>query len=85
MSITRQYVGPTGSAAVATHEVIGRVRASAGSTGSPPPITRRSASCTWSSTFVFFCLGGVEALLMRLQLGVPNNTLLTSTSTTTSC
>ncbi len=29
-------------------------------------------------TFVFFCLGGVEALLMRLQLGVPNNTLLSS-------
>ncbi len=28
-------------------------------------------------TFVFFCLGGVEALLMRLQLGVPSNTLLT--------
>ena len=29
-------------------------------------------------TFVFFCLGGVEALMMRLQLSVPNNTLLTS-------
>ncbi len=28
-------------------------------------------------TFVFFCLGGVEALMMRLQLGVPGNTLLT--------
>jgi cytochrome c oxidase subunit 1 len=28
-------------------------------------------------TFVFFMLGGVEALLMRLQLGVPNNTLIT--------
>src|ERR1700759_3205250 len=27
-------------------------------------------------TFVFFCLGGVEALMMRLQLSVPNNTLL---------
>ena len=27
-------------------------------------------------TFVFFMLGGVEALLMRLQLAVPNNTLL---------
>src|SRR6201996_2544946 len=27
-------------------------------------------------TFVFFGLGGVEALLMRTQLGVPNNTLL---------
>src|SRR5438067_6069138 len=29
-------------------------------------------------TFVFFCMGGVEALMMRLQLSVPNNTLLTS-------
>jgi len=29
-------------------------------------------------TFVFFGLGGVEALLMRVQLSVPNNTLLTS-------
>ena len=29
-------------------------------------------------TFVFFGLGGIEALLMRTQLSVPNNTLLTS-------
>jgi cytochrome c oxidase subunit 1 len=29
-------------------------------------------------TFVFFCMGGVEALMMRLQLSVPSNTLLTS-------
>jgi cytochrome c oxidase subunit I len=28
------------------------------------------------TTFVFFILGGIEALLMRTQLGVPNNTLL---------
>jgi cytochrome c oxidase subunit 1 len=28
------------------------------------------------TTFVFFCLGGVEALIMRLQLGAPNNTLV---------
>jgi cytochrome c oxidase subunit I len=28
------------------------------------------------ATFVFFILGGVEALLMRLQLSVPNNTLI---------
>src|SRR5438309_739197 len=28
------------------------------------------------TTFVFFVLGGIEALLMRTQLGVPNNTLL---------
>jgi len=31
------------------------------------------------TTFVFFLLGGVEALLMRLQLGTPNNTLVTPT------
>jgi len=29
------------------------------------------------TTFVFFILGGVEALLIRLQLGTPENTLLT--------
>jgi cytochrome c oxidase subunit I len=29
-------------------------------------------------TFAFFMLGGVEALLMRAQLSVPNNTLITS-------
>jgi cytochrome c oxidase subunit I len=29
------------------------------------------------TTFVFFCLGGIEALLIRLQLGAPNNTLVT--------
>ena len=28
------------------------------------------------TTFVFFILGGVEALLIRLQLGTPDNTLL---------
>src|SRR5438270_8458289 len=28
-------------------------------------------------TFLFFILGGVEALLMRLQLSQPSNTLLT--------
>ncbi len=32
------------------------------------------------ATFMFFCLGGVEALLMRLQLGAPNNTLVTPTT-----
>ncbi|MFI4991517.1 MAG: cytochrome c oxidase subunit I [Solirubrobacterales bacterium] len=31
------------------------------------------------TTFVFFCLGGVEALMMRLQLGAPDNTLITPT------
>ncbi len=29
-------------------------------------------------TGVFFCMGGVEALMMRTQLSVPNNTVLTS-------
>jgi cytochrome c oxidase subunit 1 len=29
------------------------------------------------ATFVFFILGGTEALLLRLQLGAPNNTLVT--------
>jgi cytochrome c oxidase subunit I len=28
------------------------------------------------TTFVFFILGGIEALMIRLQLGVPNNTLV---------
>jgi cytochrome c oxidase subunit 1 len=32
------------------------------------------------TTFVFFCLGGVEALMIRLQLGAPNNTLVTPTT-----
>src|SRR5438270_7840600 len=32
------------------------------------------------TTFVFFLLGGVEALMMRLQLGAPNNTLVTPTT-----
>jgi cytochrome c oxidase subunit 1 len=32
------------------------------------------------TTFVFFCLGGVEALMMRLQLGAPDNTLVTPTT-----
>jgi cytochrome c oxidase subunit I len=27
-------------------------------------------------TFIFFCLGGTEALMIRLQLGAPNNTLV---------
>jgi cytochrome c oxidase subunit 1 len=32
------------------------------------------------TTFVFFCLGGVEALMMRLQLGAPNNSLVSPTT-----
>src|ERR1700710_492444 len=28
------------------------------------------------TVLVFFCLGGVEALLLRIQLGVPENTFL---------
>src|SRR6266566_6960707 len=31
------------------------------------------------TTFAFFCLGGVEALMIRLQLGAPDNTLVTPT------
>ncbi len=31
------------------------------------------------TTFAFFLLGGVEALMIRLQLGAPNNTLVTPT------
>jgi cytochrome c oxidase subunit I len=31
------------------------------------------------TTFVFFLLGGIEALIIRLQLGAPNNTLVTPT------
>src|SRR4051794_41890869 len=29
------------------------------------------------TTFVFFLMGGAEALMMRLQLGAPDNTLVT--------
>src|SRR4051794_580609 len=29
------------------------------------------------TTFVFFVLGGIEALLIRAQLAIPNNTLIT--------
>ena len=36
-------------------------------------------------TFCFFMLGGVEALIMRLQLGAANNTLLDAAGRTTSC
>ena len=32
------------------------------------------------TTFVFFLLGGVEALMIRLQLGAPDNTLVTPTT-----
>ena len=35
-------------------------------------------------TFVFFCLGGVEALMMRLQLGAPK-TRWSRRRPTTSC
>src|SRR3989442_11174393 len=31
-----------------------------------------------SSAFVFFLIGGVEALLIRLQLAVPHNTLVSA-------
>ena len=45
-------------------------------TGSRPPITRRSGSSTSSRPLFFFLVGGVEALLMRIQLGAPDNTFL---------
>ena len=36
------------------------------------------------ATFLFFTLGGVEALIMRLQLAQPSNTLVTPRPTTAS-
>ena len=37
-----------------------------------------------TTAFIFFLMGGIEALLLRIQLGSPNNTFL-SPETTTSC
>ena len=48
----------------------------AGRRGSRRPTTRGSGSSTSGPSRVFFVLGGVEALLIRLQLGAPENTLL---------
>ena len=45
-------------------------RRRAGRRGSPRPITRRSGSSTSTRPSSSSCLGGVEALLLRLQLGV---------------
>ncbi|MDW8214718.1 MAG: cbb3-type cytochrome c oxidase subunit I, partial [Roseiflexaceae bacterium] len=60
-------------------------------TVSPPSVSVRPGWAGWLSTtdhkrigimylvsaFVFFLIGGIEALLMRIQLGTPNNTFLT--------
>ena len=37
------------------------------------------------TTFVFFCLGGVEALMIRLQLGAPEQHAGHARRPTTSC
>jgi len=39
--------------------------------GSPRSTTSASASCTARTAFLFFLIGGIEALLLRIQLG-PN-------------
>ena len=54
--------------------------ARAGSTGSRPPTTRRSGSSTCSRPPSSSSSGGVEALLMRIQLGAPDNTFLDPTT-----
>jgi heme/copper-type cytochrome/quinol oxidase subunit 1 len=55
-----------------------------------PPVMHRGSAISWVATvdhkrigilylvtaFVFFLIGGIEALVMRLQLAVPNNHLL---------
>ena len=52
-------------------------RSPAGRDSSPRSITRRSASGTSSRHSCFLALGGLEALVMRLQLAGPNLSLLT--------
>ena len=46
------------------------------SVGSPRWTTSRSASCTLIATLFFFCVGGLEALLMRIQLARPRTSFL---------
>ena len=55
---------------------VGPRRSPAPGAGSRRWTTRRSASCTGSSAFVFFIIGGLEALLIRAQLAQPDGTLL---------
>jgi heme/copper-type cytochrome/quinol oxidase subunit 1 len=50
----------------------------ASSAGSPPSTTSASAFSTAISALFFFLVGGVEALLIRIQLAVPNNTFLSA-------
>ncbi len=57
-----------GARAPPDHRPPRRARRRAGPRGSRRPITRRSGSSTSPRSLVFFVLGGVEALLMRLQL-----------------
>ena len=46
--------------------------APAGAAGSPPSTTRRSASCTAPPRCSSSCIGGLEALLIRVQLATPD-------------
>ena len=50
--------------------------APAGRAGSPRPTTSGSGSSTSSPPSSSSCVGGIEALLMRIQLGAPDNTFL---------
>ena len=78
------HVMEAGTAAARAASSRGRRSSSAGSSPS------RAAGCRWLTTtdhkkigilylfatFLFFILGGVEALIMRLQLAQPDNTLV---------
>ena len=64
---------PTASSAV-------RSRRRGGGRGCSRSTTRRSASCTAVTAFFFFVVGGIEALLIRLQLARPNGKLLTAST-----
>ena len=44
--------------------------------GSPPSTTSESASSTAQPRIIFFLLGGVEALMMRLQLARPSQDIV---------
>jgi cytochrome c oxidase subunit 1 len=49
-----------------------------GSRGSSRSTTRSSASCTACVALFFFLVGGIEALLIRLQLAGPDGTVLSA-------
>ena len=61
-----------------------RARRRACGAGSPPSTTRRSPSCTARRRSSSSSLGGIEALLIRLQLAAPDGTLLVGVARTTS-